>query len=260
MQQWYNTFGRIFTMYLYETHLHTVETSACARTPGSEYPAYYKALGYSGIFVTDHFFNGSCAIHNTGNWEEMVNAFCRGYEAAKKAGDAIGFPVFFGWEANFEGDEYLIYGLDKQWLLDHPDILSYSRTKQYDEVRKSGGLVVQAHPFRERSYLNAIRLNPDTCDAMEGYNAFNEPYQNGNAELYCTRNNIFMTAGTDLHRIGSINEHGPYGMQFDRPLNCEADYVRAILNREGRMIVPEKDRILPDAITTKLPVILNHRE
>ena len=95
---------------------------------------------------------------------------------------------------------------------------------------------------------------------MEGYNAFNESYQNGNAELYCTRNNIFMTAGTDLHRIGSINEHGPYGMQFDRPLNCEADYVRAILNREGQMIVPEKDRILPDAITTKLPVIHNHRE
>ena len=49
-------------MYIYETHLHTYESSACGSTKASEYPAYYKSIGYSGIFITDHFFNGNCRI------------------------------------------------------------------------------------------------------------------------------------------------------------------------------------------------------
>lgn len=247
-------------MYKYETHLHTKESSGCGVTPGAEYPAYYQSIGYNGIFVTDHFFNGNCAIPNNGNWEEMINGYCRGYEAAKEAGDKIGFPVFFGIEANFEGDEFLLYGLDKEWLLAHPDMLSYSRTKMYDEVKKSGGLMVQAHPFRERDYIKAIHLNPETCDAMEAYNFFNQPYMNGNAELYCSERDIFMTAGSDNHKIGSTGDKMPYGMQFEYPLNSSADYVRAILNREGTMFVPEEDRIMPTEIVTKLPVVHHHRE
>lgn len=116
-------------MFKYETHLHTIESSRCGSTSAAEYPAYYKSLGYSGIFITDHFFNGNCRISNDLPWEDRVNMFCRSYELAKEAGDAIDFPVFFGWEANFDGDEFLIYGLDKKWLLGHPDIMSYSRAE-----------------------------------------------------------------------------------------------------------------------------------
>lgn len=86
--------------------------------------------------------------------------FCRSYELAKEAGDAIDFPVFFGWEANFDGDEFLIYGLDKKWLLGHPDIMSYSRAEQYDVIHRDNGLVVQAHPFRERTTLTRYILTP----------------------------------------------------------------------------------------------------
>ena len=44
--------------YIYETHLHTSEGSACGVTTGAEAVRAYKKIGYSGIFVTDHFFNG----------------------------------------------------------------------------------------------------------------------------------------------------------------------------------------------------------
>ena len=40
-------------MYRYETHLHTVESSKCGKTPGREYPAIFQARGYDGIFITD---------------------------------------------------------------------------------------------------------------------------------------------------------------------------------------------------------------
>ncbi len=247
-------------MYTYETHLHTCEASKCASTHAAQYPAFYKTLGYSGIFITDHFFNGNTCIPQYDSWERRVNEFCLGYEYAKTAGDAIDFPVFFGWEANYEGDEYLIYGLDKEWLMNHPDILSYSRTKQYDVIKADGGLVVQAHPFRVRNYLNTIRLNPETCDAMEGYNSFNYPYNNHNAEKYCIQNNIYMTAGSDLHKIGTIEPTGLYGMDFDKHLTSSRDYVNAILSHQGRMHVPASDRSIAGPIEPGLPVVVNHRE
>lgn len=42
-------------MFRYETHLHTAEGSGCASASGAEQARRYKALGYDGIIVTDHF-------------------------------------------------------------------------------------------------------------------------------------------------------------------------------------------------------------
>ncbi len=48
--------------FLYETHLHTCQGSACGVTPGREYPKRFQDLGYDGIFVTDHFFQGNLSL------------------------------------------------------------------------------------------------------------------------------------------------------------------------------------------------------
>ena len=47
------------TTYKYETHLHTKEGSACGTSFGAEYIQAFYDAGYSGIFVTDHFFGGN---------------------------------------------------------------------------------------------------------------------------------------------------------------------------------------------------------
>ena len=62
--------------YLYEVHLHTTAASACAKSAGSEYISFYKNLGYDGIIVTDHFFNGNCCVPKNLPWEERVDIFC----------------------------------------------------------------------------------------------------------------------------------------------------------------------------------------
>lgn len=72
--------------YLYEVHLHTNAASACARSAGSEYISYYKNLGYDGIIVTDHFFNGNCCVPKDLPWDERVDIFCSGYEDARAEG------------------------------------------------------------------------------------------------------------------------------------------------------------------------------
>ena len=58
--------------YIYETHLHTIEASACSGTPGAEHISYMKGLGYSGIIVTDHFFTGNSAVPRNATWSRRV--------------------------------------------------------------------------------------------------------------------------------------------------------------------------------------------
>ena len=101
--------------YIYETHLHTAEGSACGSMPGEAMARVYKEAGYAGIVITDHFYHGNTAVDRSLAWPEWVEQFCKGYENAKQRGEEIGLQVFFGWESGYQGTEFLIYGLDQQW-------------------------------------------------------------------------------------------------------------------------------------------------
>lgn len=225
--------------YIYETHLHTCFASLCGRSKGSEYISFYKELGYAGIIVTDHFFNGNCRVSKELPWKERVEQYCEGYEDAKTEGDRQGLQVFFGWEANFDGDEYLIYGLDKEWLLNHPDMLSWNHITHYEEISKAGGLIVQAHPFRERIYLSSLNLHPHQCHAWEVANAGNPSMQDKLAYRYAKEHNIPMAAGSDIHIVGAPDSCDIFGVAFDIPLTSIQDYVTRIKAGEGRIHVPE---------------------
>lgn len=243
--------------YIYETHLHTCMASACGKSHGYEYIDYYKSLGYSGIIVTDHFFNGNCAIPRDIPWKDRVELFFKGYEEAKEEGDKKNFQVFFSWECNFSGDEYLVYGLDKQWLLDHPDILEWDHIKHYNMVHEAGGLVVQAHPFRVRGYLSRINIHPFQCDAWEVANAGNMTCCDKLAYAYAKKYGITMTAGSDIHRAGQTDNGEVYGVAFDTPLTSIQDYVERIKSGKGiNLHVPASRIEWEDGTTNLLPVYL----
>lgn len=157
--------------YRYETHMHTMEGSACSSSTGAEMARAHKAAGYTGIFVTDHFFNGNSAVPRELPWEERIRRFCLGYERAKAEGDRIGLQVFFGLEYAYQGAEFLVYNLDKQWLLDHEDIDKGNPRKALALMRRDGGFVIQAHPFRERNYIDHFQLFPRDIDGVEAINA-----------------------------------------------------------------------------------------
>ena len=247
--------------YIYETHLHTVESSACGKSHGNEYISFYKALGYSGIIVTDHFFNGNCGVPRDLPWEERVNLFCRGYEVAKEEGDKQNFQVFFSWECNFAGDEYLVYGLDKQWLLDHPDILSWDHITHHNKVKEAGGLVVQAHPFRERGYLSQVNVHPHQCDAWEVANAGNTDEQDKLAYHFAQAHNIPMTAGSDIHHVGQTESGEIYGVAFDTPLTSIKDYVERIKSGQGYTLrVPASRLEWNDTSVNHLPLYAYNKE
>lgn len=217
--------------YIYETHMHTSQASACAGSTGAELARVYKESGYTGIIVTDHFFNGNSAIPKDLPWEKKVEGFFAGYEDAYREGQRIGLQVFFGWESNFNGQEFLIYGLGKDWLLAHPEIVTVTPDVQYKMVHAGGGMVIQAHPFREDWYIDRVRVYADAIDGVEAYNIGNErrgAALNDRAYYYAQRFNIPRTSGSDAHSV--TDERG--GMVFNRRLNDIHDYIHAILSRE----------------------------
>ena len=213
--------------YLYETHLHTKEASACGVSEGREYIARYLDLGYTGIIVTDHFYNGNCCVDRGLPWEKWVHQFCRGYENAREEGERRGLDVFFGWEQAYQGDDYLVYGLDKEWLLEHPEVCRWTRKEQYEEVRRYGGCVVQAHPFRERDYINCIHLYGGV-DAVEIANGGNEQSFDALACAYAKILAVPVTSGSDTHFAGDVRAETVYGVYLDKKMEAIGAYVDAV--------------------------------
>lgn len=213
----------------YETHMHTSEASACASSSGAEMARAHKEAGYTGIFITDHFFNGNSAIPQDLPWAERVERFCKGYENAKAEGDKIGLKVFFGFEYNDSGAEFLIYNLDKQWLLDHENIDTTDTRKALALMHESGAFIVQAHPFRERGYIDHFQLYPRDIDAVEAVNAAHQgedgKKMNERAFLYAKMFDLPVTAGSDSHHTHALLGGG---IEAEYPIEAPLDYFAQI--------------------------------
>lgn len=225
--------------YRYETHLHTCEGSACGKTPGADYIKAYKDFGYSGIFVTDHFFGGNTSGSRTGSWEERINTYCKGYENALKAcEDDPDFKVFFGIEQTFDGDDYLIYGLDKAWLIAHPEVENMRHAELFEAIKSVNGLMIQAHPFRFRQYMSAMHQHPLEVHGIEVYNGGNKPIENQMAELYAQAFDFPVTSGSDMHNADLLLDpnYRVGGMEFDTPLESVFDYAERIKSRKGKIL------------------------
>jgi len=232
--------------YLYETHLHTSQGSACARSSGEEMAKACKAAGYTGIFVTDHNWGGNTAVDRRLPWKDFIERFVSGYERARAVGERIGLDVFFGWESGYRATEFLIYGLSPQWMLAHPELWDASIEEQFALVHEGGGIVVHAHPFREEYYIPEIRLFPEYVDGVEGINAthsnsrslsHNDSAFDERAVAYAGKYDLPLTAGSDIHTTRLLGG----GMAFGRRLKGGADFVSAVRNREDYLLTNGED-------------------
>lgn len=226
--------------YLYETHMHTCQGSGCGKSTGREHARYYKDMGYTGIIITDHFFGGNTAVDRTLPWKERIEWFCSGYEDALAEGQKIGLDVFFGWEEGYGGnDEYLVYGLDKSFMLAHPEMEHWTRKEQYENVRRAGGCVIQAHPFRMRpEYMKMIKLDERYSDGCEVANFGNKPWDDARAIRWAKAHDRVMTAGSDNHCSPA---KGLFGIELEEKLTDIRDLVKIILERKPiGLHVPEE--------------------
>ena len=228
--------------YIYETHLHTCEGSACGRVHGEDYIDYMIGKGYSGIIVTDHFFNGNCAVPRDLPWKEKIEAYASGYRRALKAAEGKDFTVMFGVEYNYQGDEFLLYGITPEWLMENERIMDMSRHELYKTMKEVGAMMIQAHPYRERDYLVDIKLTADVFDGIEIYNAANGDNMNALAYEYAKSLGTRMTAGSDIHYY---HDNAMGGMAFDHKIGSIEEFVSSVMAGEGVPVQIKGDVITP---------------
>ena len=220
-------------MYRYETHLHTFPVSKCGKVSVREALEFYKSLNYDGVFITNHFVDGNIGIDTDDSYENLLNFYFSDYEEGLKIGEEIGLKVFFGNEISYKGTDFLIYGLDKEWYLAHPEILEMKKSRVLPYYMENGALVIHAHPFREAGYIDHIRLFPRCVHGAEIYNACRTDFENTMAEQYTENYSLLPFAGSDNHVGAARPTLG--GMESETPIYDETDFVGRVLSGEMKI-------------------------
>ena len=220
-------------MYRYETHLHTAPVSKCAKADVLQSIAFYKSIGYAGIFITNHFLDGNINIEKDRHYEEKIRFYFSDYEKAVSIGKELGLQVFCGVEMSYKGTDFLIYGPDMQWYLDHPEIMDMKRSALLTMLMGTGALIIQAHPFREAAYIDHIRLFPRHVHGVEICNATQSNFRNSMALHYADAYELIHFAGSDNHL--AEKQRNLAGMESNTPLIDEWDFVNRV--KTGQMQV-----------------------
>lgn len=211
-------------------HLHTHETSNCAHIAAKVAVEDYIKAGYDGIVVTDHLSPSTYMKYGREllPWNKKVDFFLRGYKAMKKAA-AGRINVLLGMELRFrtsEGDnDYLVYGITKEFLYAHPELLTLNIRQFYKLAQENGFLVFQAHPFR----FGMKVTNPKYLDGVEIFNG--NPRHNSNndiAEMWAKKYDLMATSGSDYHELEDL---GSGGIWFDKEITDNKTLVDELKSR-----------------------------
>ncbi|MBQ9551622.1 MAG: PHP domain-containing protein [Clostridia bacterium] len=221
-------------MFLFETHLHTRESSSCGQATAAEQAARYRFGGYDGVIVTDHFqpkavdrISGKCE-----SWAERIARQRRGFETLKQF-ETSDFTVLCGMEIRFKGfdNDYLVYGADPDFFLAHPD-LTESSIEEFSKLARANGFALfQAHPMRDDMTI----VDPALLDGVEVYNG-NSSHNSRNAvaDLWAKTNFLRRLSGTDSHSPWLAS---PGGVWLPRRPKDEKDFAQMLLNNEYQLKV-----------------------
>lgn len=212
-------------MYKYETHAHTSEASKCGHISAADGVRMYHEAGYQGMVFTDHFNESNMEPYGDVPWQEKVDRYLDGYRNAATAATQYDMDVFWGIEIRFtENDnDYLVYGLDEEFLKKHDDILSWSITRFMESVAgRDDVLVYQAHPYRK----GCAPLIPPVVDGFEIYNGNpRHDSQNGLATSVAEEHQLLILSGSDFHRTTDL---ATGGVVFPTRVSSMAEFVEAI--------------------------------
>ena len=222
-------------MYKYETHLHTRPVSRCAKASVRESLEFYKKLDYDGVFITNHFLDGNINIDKTKPYTEQIEFYFSDYEEGVKIGKELGLKVFLGVEISEKGTDFLVYGLDKQWFLDHPEIMNMERSAELQFMMDSGALVIQAHPFRGRHPICLFHL------WVHGVEIINANAQDllayPLAKHYCEHFGLLPFAGSDNHAGQYKKVLG--GICCQEPITSVEDMIEKVKSRQYEIFSTE---------------------
>ena len=220
----------------FEMHLHTAENDPYVNVCAADAVREYKKIGYDGIVFTDHFgkfiWKWRDGKNGLGTWEEKIERWLTAYRSAKKVGDEIGLKVFLGMELRFTKNinDYLIYGMDEEFIFSHPDLDLYS-PEEFFKIKPEKMLVYQAHPFREDMVVGSA----ENIFGVEVYNSGTPAPRNQMAEAFADIFSLRKISGSDFHHISQLAKGG---VDFFCNIETYDDLLQALKNNTYSLITP----------------------
>ena len=222
--------------YKTELHCHSKDASGCSHESVEGIVEKYLAAGYTTIVLTNHF----CPDSMDDDWMAKVAQKYDAYDKLVKAADGklnILMGLEFRFTTNF--NDYLVYGFDRKYLEDRPDILKQSIRDFIKTAREDGFLTIQAHPFR----WGMTTVNPNDVDGIEVFNGHSNHNSNNDiAEMWAKKYNKIMTSGTDHHDPHHIPDGG---ILTDEPITSIPQLIETIRSGNYELI---KDPIPPKPV------------
>jgi predicted metal-dependent phosphoesterase TrpH len=218
--------------YLYELHSHSSEVSPCGEVKAEEVVALYKAEGYQGLVMTDHYHDEYFSSLGDISWNEKAEHFLESYRLAKDAAQNLDFDVFLGFEIRFtdSGNDFLVFGIDEDFIYGNPELYKHDLSFLNNAVKAyPGALIIQAHPFRKGC------KPPEDLRLIDGVEICNgnprHDSRNDLAAELAISNDLIKISGSDFHCIEDLGKGGirnPKRIKTSRELtdaliasNCE---------------------------------------
>lgn len=208
---------------------------------------YLVISAFGGLFASSQLKDSevdrkALTVDHSLPWKDQIDFFYSAYEEAFAAAQGTGIDVFFGIEYNFEGDEYLLYGISKQWLYDHPQMMRWSHQELFDEINRIGGLMLQAHPFRKREYMRVFAQHPECVHGFEVYNSCNRDDENPKALALAKEHKLLMTGGSDIHNAADCERFivdGSFplsGVELEHQVHTVEEFISEIKSGTAKVI------------------------
>ncbi|MGI6199761.1 MAG: PHP domain-containing protein [Christensenellales bacterium] len=213
-----------------ELHAHTQEGSPCARVSAAETVAIYRRAGYDALVITNHFDDDLLADFGATD-RERVDRYLLGYERALAAAGA-GIQVWLGMEVRLNAgvEDYLIYGIDRDFCYRHADLCRLDQRALYDLCRREGARLYQAHPCREP-------CAPQNPRYLHGYELNQRPgagNRNGLvAAAFASSPALQAISGSDFHRP---QDAAWGGIQVEESLHSGRELADFLARRQPRLI------------------------
>jgi predicted metal-dependent phosphoesterase TrpH len=194
----------------FDHHLHTSRHSPDSALDPLELVERAVEIGLDGVVITEHDYQ----------WDPA--------ELGELAERAAPLWVFSGAEVSAREGHFLVYGLP---ALDEvsPGI---ELAELLGVVRRHGGAIVAAHPFRWDQPFDAIVAeHGPVFDALELVSKNVTAEMRSRTEALLRTSRMGATGSSDAHEISTI---GCYFTEFECPIRSIQDFVAALRERRGR--------------------------
>lgn len=228
--------------YKYQLHVHTWPCSMCGRMSPSELCEALKDGGYQGTVITNHFYHGNSGIDrgDSTSWEQFVEAYERDYLECVREAEKYDLDIIFGIEESVKpGIEILCYGITPRVLYENPQLRNCKIDEVIRVMRENGVVIIQAHPFREASYIPAPGHLPiEYIDGVEIYNRGNATEQMNERALAFAEEHphLLRTSSADAHTTDRVCIGG---IMVSKRIKSSLELAQVLRNREYELIIPE---------------------